>query len=229
MHDMGGGKTPFNCPSCKAKVRGRPLTTQYTLIHPSLLAVNDKSRKPFFLIEKDGEMPATFYQRLKVALPMSTRSEWAEWLWEKGQKEVSFPCKGSKNSVQFGKCTLIRPISASGVTCWSVNPDQWAWLEIVRQKLGLVVQLKKDFSGNWKGDGWEIRREGGWSAVYKDGELCQYQGKDAEGQPKMREMKAPHLKRALAYVAVHCHIRLVAEGVVKLPISNEHWLTEGDE
>ncbi len=127
------------------------------LVHPGLTVIED-SERGFYLLSYEPGVPAGFFERLNQSLSIPLKPVWAPWLWELGQQPQSFLSLETKREWEKGQpvertqlvetteMPISRLSSLGTVTCYTVHcqgRSRDAWLQIIRERLGLGIVLKK--------------------------------------------------------------------------------------
>jgi hypothetical protein len=125
------------------------------MIHPCL-TISEDSEAGFFLLTYESGMPDGFFARLNRCLSIPLKEEWATWLWAEGQKAQTWLAIETKeeyedgqpverqNLVQTSQTPISKHESRGRVACYRVRtrgPYKAAWLQIIREQLGLGIPL----------------------------------------------------------------------------------------
>ncbi len=96
---------------------------QLVIVHHQATQDCEMDRAFFVLQEQEGTQPlARFYHQFTRVVAVCARSEWSEYLWQRGLD-----------------AQLITPCDARGVQAWRVSPDGDAWACAVRE--GIVSKV----------------------------------------------------------------------------------------
>jgi hypothetical protein len=156
------------------------------LIHPALTVAEDNQRGFHLLTYAEG-LPPGFFERLNQTLSISLKPEWSTWLWAQGQQTQAFPVIEIKSEYEGGQYVdkayltettqtpISRLTSLGQAACYTVQCQgryKQAWLQIIRQQLGLGIRLAKVplspggcqyLNGSWgahpSAEGWTLRHD----------------------------------------------------------------------
>lgn len=147
------------------------------LIHPEATVESDSVDEGFYIINHDTErteIPADFFPRLNRTLQIPLRAEWADFLFEEGQKPQGMG--GYASDV-----IPITPMESSGpVLCYRVRTGRnyaAAWLKIIRDKLGLWVDMHCKSHDLWEGGPYTLTKQNGtWQLLRNNKLILEHDG-----------------------------------------------------
>lgn len=138
------------------------------LVHPRLTVAED-DQQGLYLLTYEPDVPTGFFERLNKSLSIPLKAEWATWLWQQGQQPQSFSTLETKKVMEDGQYVekphlteatqlpINRLTSLGSVACYSIRCNgryRDAWLQIIRQQLGLAIRLRQEGDDRYRNGSW---------------------------------------------------------------------------
>lgn len=156
------------------------------LLHPEVTVNDDYTGNDFYIITHEtesGQTPAEFFPRLNKTLAIPLRPEWADWLFQEGQKPQTVNYVSKTDFIANRDLTPISTLDTQGpVLAYRIHAGgdfDKAWLNIVRHKLGLWVTMHYDGAGSWAGGPYCLTKDletGDWLVMKDDKPFVRYDG-----------------------------------------------------